>query len=480
MLAAGTGGMAAVVLAFRTALGPFRIPAAGIVVNSPFRLETIFWLSILLLLLIPWTRDGAYQAEPRVFSRRHLTAVLVVVALAFCRNLPDTFLSDDYRLLATVGPFTLKGFAGHLLSGGGDGSWRPLGYAYYAIVRNLAGVSPLKWHTLGLAIHLANCALIFRIAWKLWRNATAATLAGAAFGLNGTRPEAALWTAGNYDLLAALCVLGAMNVVLSERVHQVAALWLVALLTAAGILFKESAYAAPFLLAAVSMKRESRRAVAASVVVCAALFAWRWHIFGGPGGYNDPASGKSLLFSLHAATTAKALLGRIWSILLLPMNWDAPAHWWAPASVLAATLGLVALLILRRANTPPRRQLVLIAAVIGAALPAIHLALVGQSLLGSRILYLPGAGFALLLGSITAGNGRRSAIAAVVMLAGTLGILENNLNAWRDASVKARESCMRAAAGATIAPAETFEGVYFFRNGFAECVAQQAGTRATN
>lgn len=477
-------GIVAAALAVRAGLGPFRIPGVDVVVNSPFRLETIFWLAVLALLLMLRPIQGAAGEANNIFPRGYLAAMLCMVALAFSRNLPDPFLSDDYSLLTTVGPFTWKALAHYVLSAGGDGSWRPLGYAYYAIFRNLAGVSSMKWHAVGLALHLANCALVFRVAWKLWRNTAAAVLAAAAFGLNGTRPEAALWTAGNYDLLAALCILAAMNVALSDRINPIAALLMTALLTATGLMFKESAYAAPFLLAAVSMKRQSgRRLVVASVLVCAFFFGWRWHVFGGLGGYNDPATGKSLLLSLHAATTAKALLGRIWTIFLVPLNWDAPARWWLPASVLASTLSLIVLLTSRRADPAPSRarQLALMGALIGAALPAIHLALVSQSMLGSRILYLPGVAFALLLGTTAVGAGKRGALAAAVMVLGTAGILENNLCAWHDASFRARELCARGAAGAPVAPVETYEGVYFFRNGFAECVAQaRTGDRPAN
>ena len=452
----------AAILGARAALGPFRVPVVHTVVNSPFRLETIFWLCALALILV--RRDSGNGVKPEgVFPRAPLAGLLLIVALAYSHNLADPFLSDDYILLSAA-PFTWRDFTAHLLFPGGDGAWRPLGYAYFAVMRSLAGFSPLKWHLQGLIVHLANSALVSGIGWKLWRSAGAAIFAGAAFGLNGICPEAAYWISGGYDALAAFCVLAALSVALSDRVSTRAKMLLVASLTAIGIGFKESAYAFPVLLG-VLMWNRSRRTVAASAVACAVLFIWRWHVFGGPGGYADPATGRSMILSLPLATTAKALFGRIWSILLLPVNWDAPALWWLPVSILASAGGLVVLLAGHKA------RILLLVAVAAGVIPAIHLALIGQSALGSRILYLPGIAFALLLGSTLERAGRRSAAAAAVMILGTAGILENNLSAWHDAAVTATQLCQQGAAGAAVQPAETFEGVYLMRNGFAECVA---------
>lgn len=453
LIALGAG----VVLALRAALGPFRIPVAGTVVNSPFRLETVFWFCALALMLARGNSSPAKQDY--AFPRACMAVMLAVVALAYARNLADPFLSDDYILLSAA-PFHWSDFAAHLHSPGGDGSWRPLGYAYFAIVRSLAGFSPLKWRLQDLVVHLANTAMVFRIAWQLWRNTTAASVAGAAFGLHGTRPEAAYWISGGYEVLAAFCVLAAVSAALSDRIGAGAKMIIVALLIALGIGFKESAYASPVLLAVLVWDRkQGRRLVAGSIVVCAVLFLWRWHVFGGPGGYADPATGHIMILSLPLTTTAKALLARIWSILLFPVNWDAPALWWLPVSILATAAGLIVLL-------SRRTQIRLLVAVAAAVLPAIHLALIGQSALGSRILYLPGIAFALLLGSALVGAGHRGRVAAAVMLVGALGILENNLSAWHDAAVTAKTLCRDGGR-----PADTFEGVYLLRNGFAECVA---------
>lgn len=394
---------------------------------------------------------------------------MCVIALAFVRNLADPFLSDDYIILS--GPsFDWKTFVAALHRAGGDGSYRPLTTVYYQIVKAIAGANPMKWHLVGLGLHLLNSWLVFVLAWRLWRDKTAAAIASLVFGLNGTRPEAALWTAANGDLLASACVLGGISLALVRSQRLQLRLTASLLLIAAGVLCKESAYAAPliafFLLWFRRPARESRIFVIGSAAVCAVLFAWRLYVFHGPGGYIDRATGKAAVLSLNPLVAVKAVFLRMWDILLVPVNWDAPGSWWLPLAMVASTLGILLL-----ATTSPRTRFYLIAATCCAILPAIHLALIGQSELGSRILYLPGAPFALLIGSLMLSAGRRQIVISIVMLAGMAGILEHNLNAWHHAALQAQTICHNAAAHTDQPIPGTFNGVFLFQNGFAECVA---------
>ncbi len=160
-LLTSVAAVAVAILALRSSLGPFRP------VNSPFATENIFWLAILgLLCLLP---QSSAATDTSRFPRLHLTIALSLIALAFARNLADPFLSDDYIILS--GPaFTWHAFLTALHSPGGDGAFRPLGTLYYQFVKTFAGTSPLIWHSSGLALHLLNAALVFLLAWKLWRD----------------------------------------------------------------------------------------------------------------------------------------------------------------------------------------------------------------------------------------------------------------------------------------------------------------------
>ena len=448
-LLTSVAAVAIAILALRSSLGPFHP------VNSPFATENIFWLAILsLLCLLPQSSDAPAS---RQFPRVHLVIALCLIALAFARNLTDPFLSDDYIILS--GPaFSWNAFLAALHRPGGDGSFRPFGTLYYQFVKTFAGTSPLIWHSVGLTLHLLNASLVFLLAWKLWRDRTAAIVASLVFGLNGTRPEAALWTAGNCDLLASACVLGSIILALNKKIIPSLAL------AATGILFKESAYALPLIAFCILRPtREFRTWLIGACTICAALFAWRWHLFHGPGGYIDPTTRQPAILALHPLTAAKGLFLRIWDILLVPLNWDAPASWWMSFALTASLLGILYL-----AATGRRKALYLIPATCCAVLPAIHLVLIGQSELGSRILYLAGAPFALLIGSLAIAAEKRTLIVCAVMLTGTAGILEHNLNAWHRASLEAEKRC-DALLPLVSAPG-TFEGVFLFQNGFQQCL----------
>jgi len=447
------GAIAVLILSLRAALGSFSIPGIHIVVNSPFTAESAFWLAILALFWMG--RERIAVGGDAKLRLAYLTGALCIVTLAFLPNLADPFLSDDYILLRTP-PFHWNTFLGEVDRAGGDGSFRPLGTVYYQVVKLFAGTDPMTWHSIGLFFHLLNCAFVFAIAWKLWHRKASAAVASLLFGLHGTRPEAALWTAGNRDLLACACVLAALWIALDRG-----PLLLSFALVAIGILFKESAYATPLIAFALLMARPGFRLksfVIGSVAVCLVLFAWRWHLFHGPGGYMNPVSGRPAILSLGVATAAKAILLRTWAILFAPINWDASRTWWLAVSLIAWMGGALLLAMHRRA------MLWLIAATCFAVLPAIHLALIGQSENGSRILYLAGAPFALLIGSLV--SDRRSALIAAVMIAGMGGILEHNLRAWHAAGIEAREICR----DAKPKPEGEYEGVVLFENGYAECV----------
>ena len=119
---------------------------------------------------------------------------------------------------------------------------------------------------------------------------------------------------------------------------------------------KESAYAAPAVIfgfaAAGNRLRESRirLALIANIAVCATMFAYRWSLFHGPGGYMNPATGQPQVLSFHLGSALKALFLRVWANLLFPVNWDASAKSAILAAALAAGAGAIAL---RRLCHPP-------------------------------------------------------------------------------------------------------------------------------
>ncbi len=405
-----------------------------------------------------------------------MTLALCVTAVAFSGNLADPFLSDDY-IIVNGQSFSVKSFIASLTTAGGDGSFRPVGTIYFQVLKAICGVNPIGWHIAGLAFHLLNCALLFAVAWHLFGERVSATVAALIFGLHGSNPEAVVWIASHRDLLACACVLASILLVLpSGTGGRTFRLILSLLLVACGVLCKESAYAMPLVAFFILLARPERTLrpfagfLTGSCCACAALLVWRWLVFHGPGGYVDGATGRPSILTLSPLTAAKGIFVRVWAILLTPLNWDAPLPWWIPLAI-AASLGGVLLVALLPSHISRRVRLCFVAATCCAVLPAIHLVLIGQSGMGSRILYLAGVPFALLIGSLTCRAERRVLVAAAVLVAGTAGILESNLGAWHRAAIFADGICRAATVQPQAVPAGTFEGVFLFQNGYSECVA---------
>ena len=99
------------------------------------------------------------------------------------------------------------------------------------------------------------------------------------------------------------------------------------------ILSKESAYIFPLLLVVflIAKRDLSRRRLGVLIpffVTAVALFAYRWWLFGGIGGYRDPHTGQSQVLTL-GFSTLKALALRLWTALYFPINWSKEPGAWA-------------------------------------------------------------------------------------------------------------------------------------------------------
>ena len=476
--------LAAVLLVLRAIWGPFAI--AGIGIRSPLTLETSFAVAAgIVLLLLCRKRDG-HGAIPPAIDLPLLLLALVWIAAAFSPNLPDPFVSDDYIL---VSRYTLDAgrIARDFITPGGDGALRPVGNIGYAVVHTLAGLRPFPWHCYLLGVHLLNCALLYGLVRLLWCNAFVSFTAALLFGMHGSRPQSITWASDNFDLLAcALSLIAALCLFrpLSRRPWVTVTPALV--LLAAAIFCKESAYVVPVLVFAFALAagRLGDRAVRLflpwSVLLCIALFAYRWVLFGGPGGYLDPTSGRPAILSLHFLSTAKALCLRMWAILLFPVNWREPTGI-GVAVALAAGCGAILFLLWSSSGLPARLVIAFVGATICAMVPVLHLALVDESVIGSRIFYIPAMPFCVLAGHLVASvrSRRRIAVILALLMLGATITLEHNLRFWHRAALAADRVCEAVASGKPV-PAQSADlpGLLSFGNGLQECAQQKREQRA--
>lgn len=456
-------------------------------VHSPLPLEQAVGACFVLLTLAPPPgppEKPSQTAWTTPMLRVAIPAIALLVILSYSRNLSDPFLSDDYILVsratlkpsAIIWPFTHPG---------GDGSYRPIGYLYFALVGAAARANPWAWHACSLAIHLANCLMLYWLSREIWDDTRAGVSIMLVFGLWAAHPEVVVWTAGTFDLLSCFFFLAAAVCIFRPGSGRIAKYHtaLVPILTALAIWTKESAYPLAIVASVLAWAVDSmkvpilRRRLSLAFLTSGALLLFRLALFHGPGGYLDPSTGRPAILSLSPLESLKALFWRLSALLLFPIDWD-----WTRGVHLSAAVGVFASVCVYLAwrNSPSNSRVPtsLLASTLVLLMPALHLALVGASLAGARVLYMPSVTFAALVGSQLAQYRRRTAAIAVygtVTVGMWLG-LSHNLGAWHAVADAADRFCTLAASSTDkredlgrSAPT-TVHGVFFFANGLPECV----------
>ena len=446
-------------------------------------LESVFGLAAVILLL--WRSEaGREPSRPRLTldARDALPMVLVAVMIgtAFWSVARISFLSDDYVLVSGA-----QGFSGNyramFAQGGGDGFFRPLGYLSLAWTWPWAGLDPNRWHWAALLLHLANSLLVYVLAGAIGLSRSCSWLASALFAWHGANPEAVVWIAGRFDLLAAFFGLLAL-VAFIKLWEESSPRWgiLAWASLGAGLLSKESAYAVPLAMlvyAAVRPSSWSRRIryLAPFFLLAAVLFAYRWALQGGIGGYLGPG-GRPQMLSLSLAAIGKALALRLWAVLFFPVNWATGGGAWMEIATVVYAATWAALVWAIRGSR--ERLLIPLGFVLAAALPPVQQLLIGADLEKARLVYLPAAGFCLLAASAVSMVGPRLGWGAgFVILAFNLAALLHNLTGWETAAAKSRIVCEAVAACSNPASVQglprSLDGVYFFANGLPECVRME-------
>jgi hypothetical protein len=301
--------------------------------------------------------------------------------------------------------------------------------------------------------------------------------------------ETVAWIDARFDLFAGSFVLIALLCVL-RYARSVRTRWLLLSLGAGAVavLVKESAFALPLLslcLAAFCAK-ESRRPLLRGCVwisgLCAGLFAYRWFAIGGIGGYATGGIPEVMHFDV--IRFAHALLAREYAILLFPVNWSLPLETPVRVALLTILPGFMILGCLTRLQG--RLLLGASGLILCAALPVEHLLMLGTTLSGTRLLYLPALGWAILCGVLVSALPRTTwRFAALLwMLTVQVLMLEHNLRAWNSVPQLAQTICadfgqniasLKAQTVQVFGLPQTRTGVVFLQNGFPQCVEMNSG-----
>ena len=448
-------------------------------------LESVFGLAAVIFLLWRAEPGPALDVRPRLRIEAADTLPMGLIALmigiAYWRAAQISFLSDDYILvsMAQTVPANYRAMFTH---GGGDGFFRPLGYLSLMWTWPWAGLDPIRWHWAGLLLHLGNSLLVYVLAGAIGLSRGWSWLASAVFAWYGANPEAVLWIAGRFDLLATF--FGLLALVAFVHLWEIH-LWEEASLgwgfaaggaLALALLSKESAYAIPLAMAVYVIFRAgtwSRRVryLAPFFLVAAVLFLYRWTLQGGIGGYLAPG-GQPQALSLNPVSIIEALGLRLWAILFFPVNWATNAGVGLGVATALYVIAWVAMIWAFKGNRA--RVLIPLGFVLTMALPPVQQLLIGADLEKSRLVYLPAAGFCLLVASVGSMSGTRLGWgAALMILAFNLTALTHNLSGWESVAAKAKRVCEAVSECSNPASVKglprSLNGVYFFANGLPEC-----------
>jgi hypothetical protein len=439
------------------------------------RVEAAWFIFVAIAIVAGVARCSSWSAARAETPPRFATSVLLaMVALtataAYFPALRIGFLSDDFVLVD-------RALRHDVFSASSSGFFRPVPLIVWGVLLLPgAAAGALAIHLLNLVLHALNAVLLEQLARRVGLSAEAAILAAVVFLCFPAGVEAVAWASGIQDVLLTTAVLAFVLLATARPTRLTVAGAALALMLALGT--KETAVAAPVLALLIAVRRGLRwqdvGVPIAALAMTGAYAAWRVA--------SAPAGSGGLIPSRYAA---KQMISVAFSSLAIPFTSGALVSHPMGGVILSLLLvGLVAGAALRGPRHGAEFPASLRAAVwvVAAIVPVNALFFISGNLQGSRYLYLPACGWALLVAAAASvlPVGRRGvmAIATVIAVAGIAGIhvhLVDWLNAarTRDAVLTSARAALDARSCRPLAFAQipdSWRGAYLFRNGFIEAL----------
>ena len=382
---------------------------------------------------------GAHGVE-HMRERLLVGGVLLITALVCIRSLGNNFVFDDQ--LYIVGNRFIGQWSFLYKALYRDAIWfiapelpsfssyyRPVWLEWFWLNYRLFGLHPAGWHATTILVHLTAVWLVYRIARRITGELDTALLAALLFGVLPAHAEALSWPAAVDTPLVSTLELAAFYrfIVRSRDGRSISPSAL--LLYALALLAHESAVMFPVLIAAYYVFRFESPAIGSTLgsrvrraIVSLAPFVAETILYLilhklVVGAFSRPMSGHHLTYgqALMTIPGALAIYLRLLTVpwaagpahrLLAPSGLAAPDFLTAAATV--AVAGVIFCLAIRNSS---RRSLYLFCAAWMAIslapamnLPSFRLNMVVQD----RYLYLPSAGWCLMVASALAGFARRN------------------------------------------------------------------------
>src|SRR5262249_24703298 len=363
-----------------------------------------------------------------------LAVAIVFGTLVWATMLNLYFVGDDFGILALAQAPLFSQIKSVFLHGDGGVFYRPLTFTSYFLDHTVWGAIPAGYHLTNLVLHFVTIAGLFAFCRQLGISRQSAAITAGIFASMPIHVEAVAWMRGRFDVLStAIILLAATCYVWSRKRSTIGSYSLVLFLTALSIFSKETGFMLPVLFAAIEIfvfRAKPGWKIAGYFALAGVMFAYRFSALGGLGGYKPGGISSALDIS---AKTFEGLLIRSPSQMLTGFNWTQPG-----ISVLIVASLLASLLLLAAICAEPDSsrwaiiKLALFWSVI-TVVPAHFLSVIGAGLSNSRILYLPSAGIAMMLGQVLGdlkGAEVRRTRSILFFALFSLGVL-HNLAAWR-------------------------------------------------
>jgi len=361
-------------------------------------------------------------------SRAGLLAVFVASVAVYLPTVRYGFAYDDHtvvvenRFIRSLDQIpTLVRSPEWLGSGVANPVYRPLTDVTYAVNYAATGLSAWSYHATNILLHALAAALLLAVGLRLGLGPTAAGAAALLFAIHPIHVEAVANVVGRKDVLATVFALAAVLLHRRALLLGGANLAWPVLALAGAMLSKESGTVAVGLIALHDLARRRpdgtpvplRRRAALYAAYALALAGYlvlyyrvMWACLGIPPTLDD-----NVMAHVGAAVrvmTAVAVIGKGLALQFVPAgqspDWSyqasplvtspADPRFVATATALAAWLGLGVAL---RRRTP--MVLVGLAWYLGTLLPVSNVVYPIGTVFGERLLYLPSAGLALVVGT---------------------------------------------------------------------------------
>jgi tetratricopeptide (TPR) repeat protein len=387
--------------------------------------------------------------------------IIIAVSLAvYANTLGSIFVyDDDFMVMRNTWIRDVRFLPKIFLSnswgsvGGPNSYYRPMVHVMFMLTYYIFGLTPWGFHLVNIVLHAGSSVLVFLIAKVLFSEYKSPSkylsiplMAAVLFAVHPIHTEAVAWVSGIPDLsYSFFCLLSLYLYIRSENRFNTAYYLSVAAFSI-GTLCKEPALLLPALLLAYDMllnknkpgfKLLLKRYALFALVICAYM-GMRFYVLGG--GMAPAQHGEYVFYGNIFVIFAKYLKKLVLPVHLKLIYLFRPVHSLLEAKALISVLftALVAA-IFYLAYKKDRLIFFCLLIIAVPLLPCLYTpAITGSSVVGERYLYLPSAGFAMLVSFMIArlaylGRGRIAAASvflALVALYSAGTVLRNR--DWKD------------------------------------------------